>query len=78
MLQDDTEENSEQHVDERASVSFHRHRSETESATGSKRISLSTIVGGSRKRTLTIIEGGGVVKEELNIKTLEEVIVENN
>ncbi len=72
MVQDDTEE-IDQYVEERASISFRRNRSETESATGGKRISLSTIVGGSRRRTLTVIEGGAVIKEKPEIKTQEEV-----
>ena len=59
-------------VQEQAPVPIRRFRSDTEPA---KRISLSTLVGSNRKRTLTVVEGAGAspIKEEPEGVKQEEV-----
>ncbi len=65
LLDDNGGGTKERHV---ATVPVRRPRSETESAVGERKVSLASMVG--RKRTLTIIESGGTVKEEPELEIM--------
>ncbi len=57
-----------------STVPVKRARSETESIVSERKTSLASLVG--RKRTLTIIESGGTLKEEPELETPQESVSE--